>query len=277
MEKRKCIGIDLDGTLLNKKRKISPRSADAIRKLQNMGHVVVIATARHQTNVQELLDEVNLQCPIIGSSGATIHTHEGECISHFKLNKEQHIAPILEMLNENDMSYFLSQSNGGWLYRQSTTEEMRKDETREFKLIDGRIGEIESPILQVMAYTNAPEKKQELINVIQEQFPLSVASSNMQNIEIGPAEADKGQAMEVFANHINIPLQDCIAFGDSTNDKSIFAVVGRSFAMPHSPQELIEMATDRVRNGNDANGVAIELEKLARQWERQAKLENAKQ
>lgn len=291
MEK-KLVATDLDGTLLSdeierdpqgnfvKVRKISQTNAEAIAELQAIEDVIVVpVTSRHPKNVRRLLEAANLRCPIIGASGAQILNHDGEIIFERNIEK-QHLASVMKILNEQDVDYFLLQSDGGWLYRQSTTEGERRGGQRKPRLIDGQIDDVDQNILQVMAYTQSPKKKQALMEAIRGEFPfLSVSSSNNQNIEIGPKEAKKGQGICFLAKHEGIALWNCYVFGDNHNDISMFEVVkkagGRSYAMPGSPEELFAVATHRVQYPK--HGVGMEMMKLARRWRMEAALKKTVQ
>ena len=273
--KKKLIGTDLDGTLLSdeerngvKVRIISKRNARAIQQLLNQGHIVVPVTARHPENVLALLEQASLpRLPIIGASGAQILDENGSSLRESLIDREQ-LKSVIEHLNRHDMTYFLLTSDGRWLYRESTTDDKREHDTRPREKIDGRFAEIDDNIIQVMAYTRYSEKKQKLVESIKSP-QLSIASSNKNNIEIGPKEADKGEALQFFAKEKGIDLDNCIVFGDSLNDRSMFELIksggGRCFAMPDSPEELTKIATDDVKDNED--GVGPVMEKLAREWE----------
>ena len=71
----KLIAIDLDGTLLSGNKMISK---EAIRTCQEAGHVVAICTGRSIVDIERLLLEVNLECPIIAENGALIYKDKND-------------------------------------------------------------------------------------------------------------------------------------------------------------------------------------------------------
>ena len=52
----KMIVLDLDGTLLNSERKVSEKSKKYIKKLKDMGYIVVIATGRIYESINYAID-----------------------------------------------------------------------------------------------------------------------------------------------------------------------------------------------------------------------------
>ena len=57
---------------------ISNENAEAIRKCQEAGHVVAICTGRSIVDIERLLLEVNLECPIIAENGALIYNDKND-------------------------------------------------------------------------------------------------------------------------------------------------------------------------------------------------------
>ncbi|WP_252311197.1 HAD-IIB family hydrolase [Sinobaca sp. H24] len=57
----KTIAIDMDGTLLHEDGYVTKENASALKKLQEKGDKVVIATGRGMPDVQRLLNEVNVK------------------------------------------------------------------------------------------------------------------------------------------------------------------------------------------------------------------------
>ncbi len=69
------IVLDLDGTLTNKDKIITPRTKDALMKMQQMGKRVVLASGRPTKGVRHLADELEL-----GSYGGYVLSYNGGMI-----------------------------------------------------------------------------------------------------------------------------------------------------------------------------------------------------
>lgn len=79
--------------------------------------------------------------------------------------------------------------------------------------------------------------------------------------DITAVAADKGKGMEAIARHLNIPLEQCIAFGDGGNDISMVRVAGIGVAMGNAVPEL-KAAADVVTTSVDDDGIARALQEI---------------
>ena len=54
---------------------------------------------------------------------------------------------------------------------------------------------------------------------------------------------NKGTALKLFCEKAEIPLSQCVCFGDSENDLDVFRVCPTSICMKHAPEALASLAT----------------------------------
>ena len=57
---RKILALDLDGTLTDSNKEITPRTKEMIAKMQEQGHIVVLASGRPTPGVQRVADKLHL-------------------------------------------------------------------------------------------------------------------------------------------------------------------------------------------------------------------------
>ena len=80
----KLIAIDCDGTLLNSKKEISPRTIQAIKIAKNSGAKVVLATARPFYRLKKYLKQLDLltddQYTICFNGGMVVNNTETETV-----------------------------------------------------------------------------------------------------------------------------------------------------------------------------------------------------
>jgi HAD superfamily hydrolase (TIGR01484 family) len=62
-------------------------------------------------------------------------------------------------------------------------------------------------------------------------FNFAIHSISMKTATVG---VDKGSALQLLCNHLDMPVQDTIAFGDGENDKEFLAVAGLGCAMKNA-------------------------------------------
>src|SRR5579864_8875640 len=66
----KLIAIDIDGTLLNRDKRITQRTHEAIQAAQAAGIIVTLATARRYENSIRFAEELSISMPLILYDGA---------------------------------------------------------------------------------------------------------------------------------------------------------------------------------------------------------------
>src|SRR5690349_7529624 len=74
-EQIKLVAIDIDGTLLDPLKQITPRTLAAIQAAQQAGIIVTLATARRYRNTLPIADELGIDIPLILCDGAMIMEH----------------------------------------------------------------------------------------------------------------------------------------------------------------------------------------------------------
>ena len=78
MSEYKLIGLDMDGTLLNSKKKITPENMAAIEKAFSQGKEVVLSTGRSVAELREYTDIIKGLKYLVCTSGAMVYDLEKE-------------------------------------------------------------------------------------------------------------------------------------------------------------------------------------------------------
>src|SRR5690554_5080353 len=96
------IGIDLDGTLLTTNKTINNYTKEAIKKVINKGHTVVLATGRSYLGTIDHYESLGLNTPMITLHGGVISFFNGKTLSH-KINSK-----LIYDLSNNLKDYIVS-------------------------------------------------------------------------------------------------------------------------------------------------------------------------
>ena len=82
MKEIKLIAIDIDGTLVNSKKEITPLVKEAIQKAKENGKKIVICTGRPLSGAQRYLDELGLNHQddqyVVSFNGSVVESTNGE-------------------------------------------------------------------------------------------------------------------------------------------------------------------------------------------------------
>ncbi|WP_242220439.1 Cof-type HAD-IIB family hydrolase [Bacillus cereus group sp. BfR-BA-01380] len=277
----KLIAIDLDGTLLTSKKVISEENIAAIKECQEKGHVVAICTGRSMTDVQKLLEETNLQCPIIAENGAILYL-DNEMLQRYPITNG-HAEEIVDYLEEKNISYQLYTDQGVYIpeYGEKIIQlemdfiinsDMHADEEElkqiaalylqhtETKRIESCKPLFSEPvhIHKILPFSYQREKLKLLKKQFIDNEELSITASYWHNLEINHIHAQKGNGLYTLANHLGILKEHTIAIGDGLNDMSMMEKANISIAMGNAVEEIQALCRYKTLS-NDNHGVAHAL------------------
>ncbi|ALP35632.1 phosphatase [Paenibacillus sp. IHB B 3084] len=277
----KLFAIDLDGTLLNEEAKISKVNADAIRKAQQQGVQVTIATGRAAYDAWIKLEEAELVTPVIGANGATVHDAHRRQLTSTPMDRSETFE-VLSWLRENDFYYevmtdraIYSPQNGHQLL---AVEMDRLLSANPDISLDALLHAAEKQYEQT-GHTRIPSYEDipldvEIYNVLcfsfdqaklnrgrerYREFPgLNMVISSDRNFEVEHRDASKGNALRYLADHLGISMEEVAAVGDSYNDISMLTMAGKGIAMGNAKDDIKAVCSE-VTLTNVKNGVAHTL------------------
>lgn len=101
----------------------------------------------------------------------------------------------------------------------------------------------------------------EIKSYVEQELPnLVVTSSFKTNIEVTHKDAQKGIALQYYANTLGISMDEVFAIGDNSNDVSMLKLAGYSVAMGNANQEAMHTAKYKT-DDNKHGGVAKAIQK----------------
>ena len=256
--------IDLDGTLLGSDHTVSAVNADALRQAIGKGLSVVLASGRQHSNIAAFAHQIGLpeSTPIVSYNGALIRTLSGETWFDEPLPAEAAARIVCEgqalgrHLNYylDDLLYIREETPWSRMYaeRTGTTPHVIGDLTQ----LDGR-QPTKIVLIDDKVVTN------ELLPKFQTEFGDSLYITKTENeyLEFMQAGVNKGVALALVAERLQVSAADCVAFGDSYNDIPLLQWAGLAVAMGNARPELKAIA-DQIAPTNNENGVGRVLREL---------------
>ena len=267
---RKILFLDLDGTLLNSCREVSPGNRAALEKALSLGHRVVINTGRplHSAIIQnERLGFSQNGCYVVCFNGGVIYDAYRKQIIYRKGLSLSTAIPILELCNETGVHVQTYDMERVLVEPRWDDELIQKYCGRilmEYRVVpDFRTSLTEEPpkILAV-SETNRPALD-ELQRELPERFPdVDCFFSARHLLEIVPKGIHKGSALERLCGILNIPVANSIAAGDEENDLTMLLAAGIGCAMANAVPTVKQAADYVTVHNNDEDGIAEIVEKF---------------
>ncbi len=257
---------DLDGTLLNTKSRINPKSLEIINGLVEQGMLFTYATARSLVSASVVTQGLATNIPVIAYNGAFIinpSTHEILASAFFSKEEANTIIEVLGQYNisplvysyiekEEKVSWVTSKENEGIRYYLET----RKGDPRfrplesDNSLYDGS-----------MFYITCIGEREELLPIYEifskdDRYTCSLHQEIYRTeywCEILPQKATKAEAIRKL-----MQIWECdriVSFGDAVNDIPMFQISNECYAVSNAVEELKALATGVIES-NEEDGVA---------------------
>ncbi|MEI5988637.1 sugar-phosphatase [Enterococcus crotali] len=258
----KLVAIDIDGTLLDSNRKISPKVKETLKKANDSGMYIVLCTGRPLPGVKEQLAELDLYGDndyVITYNGSLVQaTKSNEIISQYTLSYDD----FLEIeLMARKVGAHLHTIDDTAIY--TANRDIGKYTVHEAYLVDMplkyRAVDEMTPDLSIikMMMIDEPEILDKAISQLPEEFinKYTTVKSTDFYYEILNKEASKGNALAKLAEHLGISQAETMAIGDNENDLSMIEYAGIGVAMGNAT-DSVKQAADVQTTSNDEDGVA---------------------
>ena len=256
--KIKGILLDVDGTLTNKQRVVSPRTKEVITKIARKGIKVGVATGRSYASIAGyILPFFPKRSLHLVAGGGQIISSLGEVLWE-KLIPHEKVVFLAQEIEKRGAYFIFGQKD--FLYASaSIVPNLLKHPWGIKAQSPSPLKDWSAPLVSVVA-----------INDEVRRFLNSQKDVNAQEIVTGykPSYFDitvkgvnKGITAQIWAEKQGILLKDTLAIGDSVNDIELMRVVGASAVMGQSSKE-VRAAADMTIGDTDENGLAEFLEKL---------------
>ncbi|MBZ9631948.1 Cof-type HAD-IIB family hydrolase [Salegentibacter sp. LM13S] len=263
----KIVFSDIDGTLLNHDRELSPSTISTIKELKDKLPFVLIS-ARMPAAMRHLQANLDInEQPIICYNGGLILV-DGQAVSstEIPLNTLESLCDF----NQNMNCHLSLYHSDEWYVPEYDQWAAREENNTKVK------PEIKSnnDVLSVWKQDNKGAHKimamgdeahiDKIKDYLSENFPeqLHLYCSKPTYLEISNKEISKLTAIKfLLKNHFKITTEETIAFGDNYNDVEMIKGVGMGVAVGNARKEVLEVANIVTQSGKE-DGVANSLKEL---------------
>ena len=101
----KLIAIDLDGTMLNQYGAVTENTKKAIKKIQEKGTEVIIASGRPIDSIKTIAKEIQSEKYFISGNGAILYDIKKQEIIYENTLKKSKVLDIIKICEENSIFY----------------------------------------------------------------------------------------------------------------------------------------------------------------------------
>lgn len=264
---KKLLALDIDGTLTNSEKEITPATLSKIIEIQEMGHVVAIASGRPLPGIRKIADEIQLS-----RFGGYVLAFNGGRIVNYKTGEVAYQAALDNDVVRQIYDYCLKVGCGmvtydgdrvitgtpvdGYMSFEAAInhmEIMRLDNFREY---------IDFPLNKCLL-TAEPDKAEVIERELTERFggSVNIFRSEPFFVEIMPPDVHKATSLARLLEVLDMDVRDLIACGDGYNDLTMIDFAGVGVAMANA-QDVVKEHADYITLSNDEDGLVPVIDKF---------------
>ena len=263
----KLIALDIDGTLTNSRKEITPRTRYALLEAQAQGKRLVIASGRHPIGVLPIARDLRMDCYggyIMSFNGGKIIECATDRTIVSKLFPREYLPDIISVLKDSNITVIT------WDDKRIFANNKRNDYTdieqevlkTEMVVVDDFVSEIKFDINKILL-AGEPYELDEYQKILTERYDglLEIYKSAPYFLEIMPFGISKGSMLPLLLDKLGVKRDELIAFGDNYNDLTMIGYAGMGVAMANGEPEVKKIA-NYVCPSNDEDGIAETLHKF---------------
>ena len=261
----RAIALDLDGTLTNHDKVVTPKTRKALLKAESQGAVIILASGRPTYGIEPVAE-----CLELDKRGGYILSYNGGNIVNAKTGEKlfsqflpDAVLPILYRYAKEHHHALLGYA-GNEIITEMPDDQYVKEESRINKMnirqVDNLLDALE-PHPTKLLMTGDPKDMLQAENDLVAELgeKMDIFRSAPFFLELVPKGIDKAQSLLRLLGKINLTPADMIAFGDGYNDLSMLKLAGMGVAMENAAPE-VRADADYVTLSNEEDGVAAALE-----------------
>ncbi len=265
--KYKLIVIDVDGTMLNSKRELTKRTVQTLRKVQQMGIRVALASGRPTYGILPLAKAIDLGVYdgfIISYNGAQVmEARTGQIL--FERRIDPQMVPYLEK-KARKMGLTMAYYDGNEVVSTDIQNPHIVDEAemngmtlRQDEELSLSMDDWPAEVMLVSddeeALTSLEQHMQRHLNGV-----MDTIHSNPYYLEIVGYQVGKSYAMGALVQKMGIGMAEVLAIGDGEADINMIQMAGTGVAMANAT-EGVRRCADFTTLSNDEDGAALAIEK----------------
>lgn len=263
----KLFAFDIDGTLLDNNSKVTDESREALKKLDDAGIKIVLASGRVFPSIKYNQKLLGIPGPIVATNGSLISL-DGRKIYKSYYIEDDLLKKLYEFCLEYKMDFHFYDEDNYY------TNRLNLDRIKHLK-IDNDFGmnyQVDliiknDPVsylinqgkkaikFQISGIDEKEISKEKIIDLLDRDYgkDLYITASGDSLLEIGNKNATKWTSIEEICDKLGIYTNEVAAIGDAYNDIPMVKGAGLGFAMGNAKDKLKEVA-DVIVADNESGG-----------------------
>lgn len=280
----RLLALDLDGTLLNSRGRLSDRNRKALAQARELGVRTALVTGRRFRDARPIALELGIDIPLISHNGAlTKHarTLETVAVTLLPLETAREVLRVGRSAGGDALVSDDPVGAGVMVYDHLSGDNPALSEyIRWARHIHGddfedavrKVDSIEDYLDHApvhVAFSGRCEAMRELYEILNRElgsivkiFPTLYAPRDFGLLDVVHPQVSKGTGVAAVAAELGVKADEVMAIGDNINDLEMLHFAGTSVVMDNAESVLHEVQGFHVTASNDEDGVARAIEKF---------------
>ena len=253
---------DVDGTLVNKEKDLTPRTIAAVRDLHDAGVLFAVTSGRPPRGMSMLVEPLALSTPIAAFNGGLVVEPDLDVVEERVVRRDL-VAPTIELIESFELSVWVYRGadwlvldpDGPHVDREAHTVRFEPTVVDSFEGI-GEVAKIVGVSDDYSAVATAADAAREELG-----DDVSASRSQPYYLDVTHPKANKGHVVRFLSERYGIAEAGIATIGDGPNAVLMFERSGLSIAMGNADPEVQRAAT-HVTATNDEDGFAEAVERI---------------
>jgi Cof subfamily protein (haloacid dehalogenase superfamily) len=259
----KLVISDVDGTIVQPDKSLSPGTIAAAARLQAAGVKLAVVSARPPRGMAYITQTLKLTAPFAGFNGGMLVGPDGATVEWNPAPADL-VRQAIDLFDARGVDTWLF-TQDEWLIRDPLGVHV-EHEKRTVKFDPRVVDDFAPYVNQVGKLVGVSEDYPKLAAIEAELQALvgdgaSAIRSQRYYLDLTHKNANKGFSVTAIARHLDIPLSDVAVLGDMPNDIPMFRVAGFSVAMGNGSEDA-KAAASATTAANDHEGWAAAIDTL---------------
>jgi Cof subfamily protein (haloacid dehalogenase superfamily) len=269
---------DVDGTLVDSKKRITERAKTAIQKLNEAGLKFAVTSGRPPRGMKMISDQVKLSAPIAAFNGGMLVEPDTLKVLMKQTLDIATAQSVIERVGELGLDVWVYAGVDWYLEDLNTPHREKEERTVQFapKVVKNFDAALNQGVAKVVGVSDDYDLVAKAEKAIVEEFEhgvharctttsrdcepsVSAARSQPYYLDVTHPRANKGSVVEMLSDLLKIPPAEFATIGDMPNDVLMFEKSGYSIAMGQASDEVKKSAS-YVTAGTDDEGFAKAIE-----------------
>jgi Cof subfamily protein (haloacid dehalogenase superfamily) len=257
----KLLVSDVDGTLVDKEKKVAPATVDAVKRLKAAGLGFTIISARPRSGMMPIAELLGIDEPMGAFNGGIVFKRDGTVIEHHMIAGDV-ARGVMDIVGNADQITGVDT----WVFADdtwyaSTDQGAHVDSERKASAQDPVVVKDFETLLDKADKITFVSDDETLLRGLHDSVAAeyetraTIVQSQTYYLDITPVAGNKGSGIEELADAFGISLTETAAIGDQANDIAMLKRAGLAIAMGNAPQNVRDVV-HQITSANDADGVA---------------------